>query len=369
MNDIELIQHINKLNNKLNRQLQQVSALRQKSKTLTALCTDANEREAVMNVKVTNLLERQRELNEMLNRANNVLAGSAKALAESNIEFEQMVEALPEDAKSNWTVRVSNLAKLSEDIAHETSELHDTPEESVLSPSNPPQNDIPVNVELESESEFEPEPEPEQEQEQELEPVVEVVVNNSEIKPLNYDIFDLISLVEEDSVSDFGPIGEPISNYDYGLETTRIDPELEEALLSDPIPDLDFFVPNDYPVASSFLEQENYSEPEPEFDLEPISADEPEILIDEEFELFLQPECVEDVVIDEPDAPAVVDTAQVENAPAVELTRICPRCGREVRSHHAACPICYAPMQAANRKQTKSVLHLLSHWIEHEKSD
>jgi len=108
----ELIQKIEVLKDKLSRAQRRVSGLREKSKVLEMQYHDSREREGNTNELVKELLERQRELNVMLNRANIMLNRTQEAMALSSMEMNEMVKALPEPKKEEWSDRVSKVNEL-----------------------------------------------------------------------------------------------------------------------------------------------------------------------------------------------------------------------------------------------------------------
>lgn len=112
MNRTELLQHIEALKDKLNRAQRQATGLRQKSKYLEMQYDDARNREGNTNELVMELLERQRELNVMLNRANIMLNRTQEAMALSSMELNEMAKALPEPQKAEWADRVSRVNEL-----------------------------------------------------------------------------------------------------------------------------------------------------------------------------------------------------------------------------------------------------------------
>lgn len=108
----ELLQQIDDLREKLNRAQRQVSGLRQKSKYLEMQYDDARSRESNSNELVMELLERQRELNVMLNRANIMLNRTQETMALTSMEFNEMAKALPEPKKAEWSDRITKINEL-----------------------------------------------------------------------------------------------------------------------------------------------------------------------------------------------------------------------------------------------------------------
>ena len=112
MRKTESVQQIESLKDKLNRALRRVAGLREKSKVLEMQYDDARNREGNTNELVMELLERQRELNVMLNRANIMLNRTQEAMALSSMELNEMAKALPEPQKAEWADRVTRVNEL-----------------------------------------------------------------------------------------------------------------------------------------------------------------------------------------------------------------------------------------------------------------
>ena len=123
MSQTDSTQQLETLNNKLNRALRRVAALREKAKILEMQYNDAREREGNTNELVRELLERQRELNVMLNRANIMLNRTQEAMALTSLEFNEMVKALPEPKKAEWTDRVARVNELFKQTGVQDAEL------------------------------------------------------------------------------------------------------------------------------------------------------------------------------------------------------------------------------------------------------
>lgn len=112
MNETELLQKIDDLKNKLHRAQRQLAGYKEKSKVLEMQYGDSRDREKNNNELVLELLERQRELNVMLNRANIMLNRTQEAMALTSMEFNEMAKALPEPKKAEWSDRVSKINDL-----------------------------------------------------------------------------------------------------------------------------------------------------------------------------------------------------------------------------------------------------------------
>jgi hypothetical protein len=127
--ETDLQNEISKLKDKLNRAMRRTEGLREKSKLLEMNYTDAKERETRSTELVMELIERQRELNVMLNRANIMLNRTQETLALTSSEFNEIVKALPEPKKAEWSdrvARVNDLFKKAGFQEAETSEIENT---------------------------------------------------------------------------------------------------------------------------------------------------------------------------------------------------------------------------------------------------
>lgn len=112
MDENGLFQKINSLQEKLGKAQRQVAGFKEKSKILEMQYEDSKGREQATNELVKELLERQRELNVMLNRANIMLSKTQEAMAVTSLEFNEMAKALPEQKKAEWSDRVSRINDL-----------------------------------------------------------------------------------------------------------------------------------------------------------------------------------------------------------------------------------------------------------------
>ena len=108
----DLLQKANSLKEKLNRAQRQLVGLKEKSKYLEMQYEDSRGREQHTNELVMELLERQRELNVMLNRANIMLNRTQETMALTSMEFNEMAKALPEPKKAEWSDRVAKINEL-----------------------------------------------------------------------------------------------------------------------------------------------------------------------------------------------------------------------------------------------------------------
>jgi hypothetical protein len=121
--ETNLLDKIEKLKEKLNRTTRRMTGLKEKSRLLEMQYEDARSREQNSNTVVGELLERQRELNVMLNRANIMLNRTQEAMALSSMELNEMAKALPEPKKAEWADRVSRVNELFKQTGIQDAEL------------------------------------------------------------------------------------------------------------------------------------------------------------------------------------------------------------------------------------------------------
>lgn len=119
----DLLLRIEKLKEKLNRTMRRMTGLQEKSKLLEMQYEDSRARESNNNELVMELLERQRELNVMLNRANIMLNRTQEAMALSSMELNEMAKALPEPKKAEWADRVTRVNDLFRQTGVQDAEL------------------------------------------------------------------------------------------------------------------------------------------------------------------------------------------------------------------------------------------------------
>ena len=112
LEESELIGKVEQLKSKLVRAQRQIAGLKEKSKYLGMEYEDSRLREKNTNDLVMELLERQRELNVMLNRTNIMLSRTQEVMALTSVEFNEMAKALPEPKKAEWSDRVSRINDL-----------------------------------------------------------------------------------------------------------------------------------------------------------------------------------------------------------------------------------------------------------------
>jgi len=123
VSESELIQQIETLKAKLARAERRLAGLREKSKYLEMQYQDSRTREQNSYELIMELIERQRELNVMLNRANIMLNRTQEAMALTSIEFNEMAKALPEPKKAEWAERVARINELFKKTGIQDAEL------------------------------------------------------------------------------------------------------------------------------------------------------------------------------------------------------------------------------------------------------
>ncbi|OFX17789.1 MAG: hypothetical protein A2Z18_08415 [Armatimonadetes bacterium RBG_16_58_9] len=146
MKPTELLKELEELREKLHRSQRQATGLRQKSKYLEMQYGDSRERERNTNDLVMELLERQRELNVMLNRANIMINRTQEVMALTSMEFNEMAKALPEPKKAEWSDRVAKVNELFKKTGVQDAEV------GGLESSNPPPVESLDSDEMEQES-------------------------------------------------------------------------------------------------------------------------------------------------------------------------------------------------------------------------
>ena len=103
---------VEELREKLNKALRERAALYQKSKQLEERIKDSHSYQRAQEELTRELLERQRELNFMLNRANIMLSRTQEANALLSIEFTDIVKALPEPKAKEFESRIERINEL-----------------------------------------------------------------------------------------------------------------------------------------------------------------------------------------------------------------------------------------------------------------
>ena len=125
------------LKEKLARALRAKAVLAEKSRLLEQQVADSRHREDVHNHVVSELLDRQREANFMLHRANSVLHRFQETNMALSSEFTELVKELPAPNAPDWEERVAKI----NDLFRRTGELADEVQDEIFrkgSPSEPP---------------------------------------------------------------------------------------------------------------------------------------------------------------------------------------------------------------------------------------
>lgn len=119
----ELQRQVRELQEKLVRTERRLAALRERSKLLRMQYDDSRQREQNTTDIINELLERQRELNVMLNRANIMLNRAQEAMALTSVELNEMAKSLPEPKKAEWEQRVAKINELFKKTGVQDAEL------------------------------------------------------------------------------------------------------------------------------------------------------------------------------------------------------------------------------------------------------
>ncbi len=112
MNDKELQDQISDLREKLARAEGRAVMMKERNELLEKQWEDSRKREAATAEMVKELLERQRELNVMLNRANIMLNRSHEAIALQRNEFAEIAKSLPEPKKAEAHDKIEKINEL-----------------------------------------------------------------------------------------------------------------------------------------------------------------------------------------------------------------------------------------------------------------
>jgi hypothetical protein len=117
------------LKEKLTRALKSKAVLTERSKQLKSQVEDLTRREEQMNDFASELMDRQRELNYMLHRANSVLHQLQDTNLALSSEFTQLVRELPPPKDAGWDERITKVNELFK----RTHELADEIQDEVFS--------------------------------------------------------------------------------------------------------------------------------------------------------------------------------------------------------------------------------------------
>jgi len=108
----ELIEQMDNLKEKLSKAQRQLATYKEKGRLLQLQYDDAKHRESNSSELVMELLERQRELNVMLNRSNIMLNRVQEAMALTSMEFNEIAKALPEPKQAEYSDRIAKVQEL-----------------------------------------------------------------------------------------------------------------------------------------------------------------------------------------------------------------------------------------------------------------
>lgn len=103
---------IEQLRNRLNRELARVSALKEKSDALESGFSETRDREIQARELIDQLIERQRELNVLLDRAHNTLRSNQEILAQASPQVEEMAAALPDTEQRARIERLKRIRQM-----------------------------------------------------------------------------------------------------------------------------------------------------------------------------------------------------------------------------------------------------------------
>ncbi|MDO8683544.1 MAG: hypothetical protein Q7N50_08690 [Armatimonadota bacterium] len=216
---------IQRLKERINKLLHQKDMASQKAKMLEEQTTRDRQREETMNQFVQQLMDRHRELNIMLNRANLMLNRAQDANAILSLEFTELCHALPAPEDSNVKDRIRRINDLFKNTGIADAEMmHDDPhniensvivtppphEESTETPKPQPEP-IPVEVAAYEvvEDEFPPNGEPAQkDSSQALEDLYRRTGDDTD-SPLDEPFIDTPSSPEPASMEPASPVQEP----------------------------------------------------------------------------------------------------------------------------------------------------------------
>jgi hypothetical protein len=126
LSEDQLSQKIAELTDKLYKSKREGAIWRQKAELLEQQYWDARERERNTYTLVMSLLERQKELNVMLNWANRMLHRTQETMALTSIEFKEIAKALPEPKQKEWEDRIARINELFEKSGVPDAEISDT---------------------------------------------------------------------------------------------------------------------------------------------------------------------------------------------------------------------------------------------------
>jgi hypothetical protein len=143
----ELIEQINDLSEKLNKTQRRSAGLREKSKILEQQYEDARARESNSNELIMEILQRQKELNVMLNRANMMLQRTQETIAITSMEFHELTKSLPAPEKKQLSDKINRINELFKKTGIEDAE---TAQEKDIEQRNEPVQEYDSKPDVES---------------------------------------------------------------------------------------------------------------------------------------------------------------------------------------------------------------------------
>ena len=123
---------MNEVNAELLHAQMEVNSLTQKVMHLESICGDAKLREQHSRELVMELLERQKELNVMLNRASMMLNRAQEVILSLSAEFTELAEAQPAHKKKEWNEKLSRINELFRQTGVQDAELGTGEEQPAL---------------------------------------------------------------------------------------------------------------------------------------------------------------------------------------------------------------------------------------------
>ena len=144
---MELVKQMNEVNSELLHAQMEVNSLTEKVMHLETICEDAKLREQHSRELVMELLERQKELNVMLNRASMMLNRAQEVILSLSAEFTELAEAQPAHKKKEWNEKLSRINELFRQTGVPDAEFGLTEEQPALEEGIAPSPEVPEPVE------------------------------------------------------------------------------------------------------------------------------------------------------------------------------------------------------------------------------
>ncbi len=144
---MELVKQMNEVTAELLHAQMEVNSLTEKVMHLETICEDAKLREQHSRELVMELLERQKELNVMLNRASMMLNRAQEVILSLSAEFTELAEAQPAHKKKEWNEKLSRINELFRQTGVPDAELGAPEDQPALEDGMAPLPEIPEPVE------------------------------------------------------------------------------------------------------------------------------------------------------------------------------------------------------------------------------